>query len=268
MINSRIKVLQDMSGKLVVLTGATGHLGVIIAETIVDLGGSMILVDRPGSPFCDVKKNLEIQGKTEISYFECDFEDEKQRKNLIELISSKYDRIDCLIHNAAFVGTSNLQGWTEPFESQSIDTWRRAIEVNLTSVFHISQGLYDKLKKARGNIVNITSIYAEHAPDWSLYEGTNLGNPAAYSISKAGLAQLTRWMATTLAPEVRVNGIAPGGISRNQSNLFMKRYEAKTPMGRMAVEDDFRGAVAYLSSNLSQYVTGQIIKVDGGWGLS
>ena len=91
-----------------------------------------------------------------------------------------------------------------------------------------------------------------------------MGNPAAYGASKGGLRQLTRWLATTLAPDVRVNAISPGGIYRNQSEAFVDRYIKEDPLNRMATEDDFRGAVAYLASNQSAYVSGQIITVDGG----
>ena len=108
--------------------------------------------------------------------------------------------------------------------------------------------------KAQGSI-NITSIYAHHGPDWQIYEETDLGNPAAYSVSKGGLTQLTRWLSTTLAPEVRVNAIAPGGIFRNQPNEFVKKYVNKVPLRRMAHENDLIGAVAYLASDLSKYVT-------------
>ena len=105
-----------------------------------------------------------------------------------------------------------------------------------------------------------------HGPDWNLYEGTTMGNPGAYAASKGGLIQLTKWLATTVAPKVRVNAISPGGIFRNQPEKFVAKYTAKTPMGRMGVEDDFRGAIAYLASDLSSYVTGQNIAVDGGFG--
>ena len=99
----------------------------------------------------------------------------------------------------------------------------------------------------------------------ALYDGTDLGNPAAYAASKGGLLQLTRWMATVLAPSVRVNAITPGGIWRQQPDRFVRRYEASTPLGRMANEEDFKGAVAYLASDLSGYVTGHNLVVDGGW---
>jgi len=92
-----------------------------------------------------------------------------------------------------------------------------------------------------------------------------MGNPAAYSASKGGLIQLTRWLATTIAPDIRVNCISPGGVWRNQPDEFVKRYEAKTPLRRMATEEDLKGIIAYLASDLSTYVTGQNIVVDGGW---
>jgi NAD(P)-dependent dehydrogenase (short-subunit alcohol dehydrogenase family) len=98
-----------------------------------------------------------------------------------------------------------------------------------------------------------------------LYEGTPAGNPAAYGASKAGLLQLTRYLATVLAPKVRVNAITPGGVLRGQDTRFQERYVSRTPLGRMAVEEDFKGAFAYLASDASAYVTGQNVVVDGGW---
>ena len=137
----------------------------------------------------------------------------------------------------------------------------------MIAIFHLCQGLTPLLKKVEGSsIVNIASIYGANGPDWSLYEDTNMSNPAAYGASKGGLIQLTRWLATTIAPEVRVNSISPGGIFRNQPELFVKRYIEKTPLRRMASEDDFRGAIAFLASDMSKYVTGQNLIVDGGWG--
>ena len=94
-----------------------------------------------------------------------------------------------------------------------------------------------------------------------------MGNAAAYGVSKAGLIHLTKWLASTLAPSIRVNSISPGGIFRDQPAEFVKRYEEKTLLARMATEDDIRGAVAYLATDMSKYVTGQNLFVDGGWGF-
>ena len=94
-----------------------------------------------------------------------------------------------------------------------------------------------------------------------------MNNPAAYAASKGGLLQFTRWCATVLAPEIRVNAITPGGVFRNQDGSFVERYIEKTPLKRMAREEDFKGVVSFLASDLSAYVTGQNIAVDGGWGV-
>ena len=124
--------------------------------------------------------------------------------------------------------------------------------------------LIKKLNK-NGSIINVASIYGVLGPNYSLYEGTDMGNPAAYAVSKGGLIQLTRWLSTTLAPDIRVNTISPGGVFRNQADEFVHRYESRTPLGRMAREEDFIGVTAYLASDLSAYVTGQNLIVDGGW---
>jgi NAD(P)-dependent dehydrogenase (short-subunit alcohol dehydrogenase family) len=102
-------------------------------------------------------------------------------------------------------------------------------------------------------------------PDFQLYEGTPLANPAAYGVSKAGLLQLVRYLATALAPGVRVNAISPGGVERGQPEVFQARYRERTPLGRLASEEDLKGAIAYLASDLSSYVTGHNLVVDGGW---
>ena len=259
--------LMDMSGRQVLITGATGSLGSVMADTLAELGANLLLVDRPNSNFEKLESELSEKWKVTIKSISCDLEVEKDRIELIEKVKSDENLIHCLINNAAFVGTSNLQGWIAPFEEQTIETWHRAIEVNLTAAFHLSQALTPSLQNAEGgNIINVTSIYGEYGPDWNLYKDTTMGNPAAYSASKGGLAQLTRWLATTIAPNVRVNAISPGGIIRNQPSQFVKRYEDRTPLGRMATEEDFRGAVAYLASDMSKYVTGQILHIDGGWG--
>jgi NAD(P)-dependent dehydrogenase (short-subunit alcohol dehydrogenase family) len=114
-------------------------------------------------------------------------------------------------------------------------------------------------------VINIGSIYGLLGPDMRLYDGTEMGNPAYYAAAKGGIVQLTRYWATTLAPEVRVNCVAPGGVWRQQPDSFHERYKSRTPLRRMATEEDLKGAVAYLSSDLSAYVTGHILVVDGGW---
>lgn len=248
------------------ITGATGGIGQKMAETVAEMGGNLVLVDRPGSDYSTVIQSVDDLGKVEINLIDCDLENSDSREELIESLISNKKGLDVLINNAAFVGTSGLEGWVTSFEEQSIETWRRAVEVNLTAAFDLSKGLYPKLKQSgHGAIVNVASIYGISGPDYSLYEDTAMGNPAAYAASKGGLLQLTRWLATTLAPEVRVNAISPGGVFRNQPEVFVDRYQNRTPLKRMAVEDDFKGVTAYLISDLSSYVTGQNMVIDGGW---
>ncbi len=263
-----IKSLQNLRGRRVILTGAAGRLGLVMAETLAELGADLILVDMPDTDFSAIEKGLFDRWSVNVESYGCDLELEDERAHLGDTVKSNYQSLNCLINNAAFVGSTDLSGWAEPFEDQSITTWRRAFEVNLTSAFHLSQMFTPLLRAgAGGNILNITSIYGEYGPDWRMYEGSSMGNPAAYGTSKGGLAQLTRWLSTTLAPDIRVNAISPGGIFRNQDKQFLERYEARTPMQRMATEDDFRGALAFLATDMSSYVTGQVLRVDGGWGV-
>ena len=262
-----IRSLSDLSGRRALITGAAGGLGSVFAETLAELGADLVLVDRPGTNLTPLCAKLAGAWGINTDFYFCDFEIQEQRSEVISKIIASGKGLNILVNNAAFVGTSDLTGWGNSFLDQSIDTWRRALEVNLTSVFDLCQGLLPLLESAKGaNIVNIASIYGLYGPDWSLYEGTSIGNPAAYGASKGGLIQFTRWLATTIGPRVRVNAISPGGILRNQPSEFVERYQAKTPLGRMGSEDDFRGALAYLTSDLSNYVTGQVLQVDGGWG--
>ena len=260
--------LMKLAGRQALITGAAGHIGRVIAETLAELGANLLLVDRPNANYGLLVQKLERQWKVKVQTFGCDLEVQANRDRLIESVRQQEAGLDVLVNNAAFVGTSDLQGWVTDFEQQSVETWRRVMEVNLTAAFDLVKGLAPLLKQSNGgSIINIGSTYAFYGPDYSLYEGTAMGNPAAYAASKGGLMQLTRWLATSLAPQVRVNAISPGGVFRNQPASFVERYQARTPLRRMAIEDDLRGAIAYLSSDLSGYVTGQNLAVDGGWGI-
>ena len=265
---SSLREAGSMAGRRVLITGGTGLLGRVIADTVAEQGASVILLDRSGSQFRELEIELRDLWSIECESIECDLENEIARSAAIKNILDDGKPLNCLVNNAAFLGASDLDGWGVAFENQSLETWRRALEVNLTAPFHLSQGLAPLLRLSVGaNILNIASIYAEQGPDWRLYENTNMGNPAAYGASKAGLVQLTRWLATSLAPHVRVNAISPGGISRGQPRSFLKRYIERTPLQRMAAEVDLKGTVSLLVSDLSSYITGQVISVDGGWGV-
>lgn len=263
-----VQKLMNLKGRRALITGATGGLGSVMAETLAELEAELILVDRPGANFSSLKKLLEDNWGTKVWSYHCDLEQNSQRQELIDLVKNEHDILDILINNAAFVGTSELSGWSTDFENQTVETWRRALEVNLTAPFHLCQAFIPLLNKSdKASIINIGSIYGQFGPDWHLYDGTSMANPAAYGAAKGGLLQLTRWLSTTVAPRVRVNAISPGGIFRDQPDLFVKRYETRTPLQRMGTEDDFKGITAYLASDMSSYVTGQVFFVDGGWGV-
>jgi NAD(P)-dependent dehydrogenase (short-subunit alcohol dehydrogenase family) len=257
-----------LDGRRVVITGAGGFIGRVIANTVAELGANVVLIDRPSADCSTLADELTNRFGVEVKNIAVDLEQQIPRTALCKQLISLDGGLHVLINNAAFVGDSALQGWATTFQQQSTETWRRALEVNLTAVFDLCRELGPTLAQSGdGCILNVASIYGHMGPDYSLYEDTDMQNPAAYSASKGGLIQLTRWLATTLAPSVRVNAISPGGVWRNQPSVFVERYAAKTPLGRMATEDDFAGAVAYLCSDLAAYVTGENLKVDGGWSI-
>lgn len=258
--------MMSMKGRVSLITGGVGHLGRAMATALAEMGSSIVIVDIEREKTQSLADNLAKQFGIDTIGIGVDLADEGAIRGVPDRVAAKLDRLDVVINNAAFVGTSDLSGWTVPFEQQSSDTWRRALEVNLTAVFNLTQAALPLLKASgHGSIINIASIYGILGPDLRLYEGTNMGNPAAYAASKGGVIQFTRWCATALAPQVRANAITPGGVFRNQPKEFVDRYVKRTPLARMAREDDFVGAVVYLASDLSAYVTGQNIVIDGGW---
>ena len=257
--------LVDLKGRVALITGGAGHLGYAMAQAMAQAGASVILLDVDEAAAQRKARELARKYKVKAVALAADLADPDALSGIPRFIQKKMKRLDILINCAALVGTSHLKGWAVPFERQDIGTWRRAMEVNLTGVFALIQKCHPLLKKHNtGSVINIASIYGFLGPDMNLYKGTGLGNPAAYAASKGGIIQLTRWLATNLAPQVRVNTISMGGVFRNHKNPFLSRYVAKTPLHRMAVEEDILGAAVYLASDLSKYVTGHNLVVDGG----
>ncbi|MBK9018669.1 MAG: SDR family oxidoreductase [Sulfuritalea sp.] len=262
----RLAELMNMDGRVALITGGAGHIGMAIAEALAELGCDICLVDRPEVPSSDFAERLSVNWGHRVESLAIDLEDENARSTIPGSVADRFGRLDVLVNCAGFVGTSKLKGWGVPLEEQTVDTWRRVIEVNMTSVFQLCQILAPLLRAGHGgSIINVSSIYGVVGPNLSLYSGTKMGNSAAYATSKGGVVQLTRWLSTVLAPQIRVNCISPGGVYRNQAEEFVARYVERTPLGRMGVEDDFKGAVAYFASDLSAYVTGENLMVDGGW---
>lgn len=262
----RIEDLAGLKGRTALITGGAGHIGMAIAEALGEAGAEIAIADRDEARLAEAAERLSQHLGRSVSSHAVDLLDEDAVRQLPDAAARPTGRLDVLVNCAAFVGTSALEGWAEPFERQGTKAWRMAMEVNVTSAFELIQSALPLLRANDcGSVINIASIYGVVGPDWSLYEGTQMANPAAYGASKGALIQLTHYLATTLAPQVRVNTITPGGVARGQPQAFVDRYVTRTPMKRMAIEEDFKGAALFLASDLSAYVTGQNIVVDGGW---
>jgi NAD(P)-dependent dehydrogenase (short-subunit alcohol dehydrogenase family) len=261
-----LKELMDLRGRVALVTGAAGHLGSVMADALAELGASIVMLDLEEEGTAEAARRVAEQYRVPALALAADLEDGDRLAAVSVRVAERFGRLDILINCAAMVGTLALPGWVSRFEEQSVEVWRRALEVNLTAPFALVQACVSLLRASgHGSVINVGSIYGMVGPDWRLYADTPLGNPAAYGASKGGLLQLTRWLASSLAPAIRVNAISPGGIFRDTPEPFHSRYTARTPLGRMATEEDLKGAAAYLASDLSAYVTGHNLVVDGGW---
>jgi NAD(P)-dependent dehydrogenase (short-subunit alcohol dehydrogenase family) len=245
--------LQRMDGRAAIITGGAGHLGRVFTDVLLELGAKVLVVDRVAPQRADVVSHVD------------DLADVDSTARIVAAATQAFGRVDALVHCAAFTGASHLSGWAVPLEQQSAKTFAEALAVNTTAAFALAQACAPLLAAHQGCIVNVSSIYGEVGPDLRLYEGTTMGNPAAYAASKGGIVALSRYLATVLAPKIRVNTLSPGGIERSQPASFQARYTARTPLGRMATEEDLKGAFAFLVSGASAYVTGQNLIVDGGF---
>ncbi|OGR87980.1 MAG: short-chain dehydrogenase [Elusimicrobia bacterium RIFCSPHIGHO2_02_FULL_57_9] len=257
-----VKQLMDLKGRHALVTGAAGHVGLAACETLLELGASVVVMDRLDK---DCRRRAARLGPRALP-MACDIRDEQVLRASVKKAVKNLRSLDILIHCAAFTGDTKMAGWAVPFPNQSSMAWEAAFKVNLTSAFIMTQEARQALSASgRGSVILMSSIYGMVGPNPSLYEGMPLNNPLAYGASKGGLLQLTKYLAAVMGPKVRVNAISPGGIERGQPKAFISRYAQRTPLKRMAVEEDIKGAVAYLAGDLSRYVTGHNLVVDGGF---
>ncbi|MEN9907218.1 MAG: hypothetical protein RLZZ540_359 [Bacteroidota bacterium] len=240
--------LQD---KIVIVTGGNGLLGKAIVERI-KLEGA----------FCI---NLEINHETneDLSNVKCDITNQESIDNALSIILGKYNRIDGLVNNAY----PRTKDWGNKFEDISLDSWKENVDWQLNSYFYISQQVAKQMAvQNEGSIINMASMYGVVAPDFTVYNGTKMTMPAAYSAIKGALVNLTRYIASYYGPkQIRVNTISPGGIFDNQNQVFVDNYCEKVPMRRMGTPDDIAPSVAFLLSEDAKYITGQNLIIDGGW---
>jgi NAD(P)-dependent dehydrogenase (short-subunit alcohol dehydrogenase family) len=242
-----------LKDKIIIVTGGNGLLGKAIVRSIKDEGA-----------FCI---NFDINHKTndDLSNLECDVTDKVSIDSALSLVILKYNKIDGLVNNAY----PKTKDWGNKFEDIKFDSWKRNIDWQLNSYFYLSQQVAIHMTKHKsGSIINMASVYGLVAPDFTIYEGTNMTMPGAYSAIKGGLVNLTRYIASYFGPkQIRVNSVSPGGIFDNQNINFVKNYEKKVPMQRMGLPDDIAPSIVFLLSDDSKYITGQNLIIDGGWSV-
>ena len=263
--HASIAQLMDLSGRQALVAGGAGHIALAIEDAFVELGARVAVVDLDPAACRERAARLSQQRSGSAIPVACDLADEAQTRQAVRTAVQELGGLDILVHCAAYTEGA-AGGWTGPLDRQTVEAWDAALRVNLTSAFVLAQEGRAALERSgHGSVIFFGSIYSLVGPDARLYTDTPLANPVAYGVSKGGVLQLARYLATLLAPRVRVNAISPGGVWRHPPKAFEERYVSRTPLGRMCTEEDLKGAVAYLASDLSAYMTGQNLVLDGGW---
>lgn len=263
----KITELMDLKGKRALVTGGAGHIGPVAAQVLMELGAEVIISDRNPHKLGNKAKEL---GLDDNHWLAADLTQEPDMAMLPRFASDRmFGPLDIFVHCAALTGLGEgiRQGWATDFEHQSVQSFRYSLDVGLTAPFVICQEMLKDKPDTTGIVVLFSSIYGLVAPAMSLYEGIEgvpVG-PAGYSATKGGQIALTRHLASVMAPDFRVNCLVPGGIQRGQPAEFVQRYSSRTLLGIMGVEDDMRGAIAFLCSEMSGYMTGATLVVDGGF---
>jgi NAD(P)-dependent dehydrogenase (short-subunit alcohol dehydrogenase family) len=240
-----------MKDKVIIVTGGSGLLGKAIVADLKEKGATVINAD------INVEKDL-----ASGTYY-CDVTSIESIKETVEKVNSHFGRIDGLVNNAY----PRTKDWGTSFENMTADSLKDNVDWQLNSYILFCQEVLKIMKiQKSGSIVNMTSIYGVVGNDFTIYEGTNLNPPAAYSAIKGGLINVTRYLASKYGEfGLRVNCISPGGIFDHQPEVFVKAYEKKVPMKRMGNPEDISPCVSFLLANDSKYITGHNLIVDGGW---
>ena len=263
--------LFDLSGKSAVVTGGLGVLGRHFCAGLATFGADVAIVDLDEAAARDFALELVRDYGTRAIGIGCDVANEASVSAMVAKVVAAFGKIDVL-HNNAATKSSNIEAFFAPFENYSQEEWREVMAVNLDGMFLVAKhaGRQMVLQGRGGSIIQTASIYGVMAPDQRIYEGSSylgrpINTPAVYSASKAGVLGLTKYLATYWAGKgIRVNSITPGGAESGQNETFKARYSARVPMGRMAQPHEMVGALIYLASDASSYMTGQNLIVDGG----
>jgi len=241
----------NMKDKVIIVTGGSGLLGKAILHDLKSKGAIVINLDI--APF-----------RNDCHFINCDITNDASIKDSINIVLEKYGKLDGFVNNAY----PRTKDWgKKSFDLIDSDSWRTNIDWQLNSYFVCCQeAIKIMLKKKNGSIVNMASIYGVVGYDFTIYKGTNINPPAVYSAIKGGLINLTRFLASKYGEKgIRVNCVSPGGIYNNQPRTFVKAYEEKIPLKRMANPEDIAPGVSFLLSDEAKYITGHNLIIDGGW---
>ncbi len=270
-MSSAYSNLFNLAGKTIIVTGGVGILGRGFCHGLASFGAQVVVADVRGDEAEALAADLARDHGVEALGLACNVADEESVDALVEKTIARFDKIDGL-HNNAASKSENLEAFFAPVEDYSMDEWRKIMSVNLDGLFLVAKTVGGQIKKqgTGGSIVQTSSIYGIVGSDKRIYEGSEymgmqISNPPVYSASKAGVVGLTRYLATYWGDcAIRVNSLVPGGVESGQNDTFKERYSARVPLGRMAHRDEMVGALIYLLSDASSYVTGQTLVVDGG----
>ena len=262
--------LFSLANKVVIVTGGAGLLGQVFCQALVDVGAHVAIVDLDLASAETAAKKINKSDAQKVVAFESDITSPESVTQMVANVVKQLGRIDVLVNNAASKGSS-LDAFFESFEDYSLKTWREVMSVNIDGLFLVAQAVGKQMKKqGGGSIIQTSSIYGVVAPDQRIYEGSEyngraINTPAVYSASKAAVNGLTSYLSTYWASsKIRVNSLTPGGIASGQNSEFNKKYSNRVPLGRMGEASELVGALIYLASDASSYVTGQNLIVDGG----
>ncbi len=269
----------DLSGRVAVVTGGPGLLGKEFCRTLAEAGAAVVVADLNADGINVLATSL-IQDGYHCLGITTDVTQPESVRNLVAETLATFGRLDILVNSAALdpkfdpdalVANAKRGALSGSFEDYPLDAWKAALDVNLTGMFLCCQAAVKPMlaQGKKGSIINICSTYGLVAPDQRIYQRGGLQTsykPVYYSVTKAGVLGLTRYLSAYYAgSEIRVNALTPGGIYNNHDEEFLTAYSARTIMGRMANKDEMNGAILFLASDASSYMTGSNLVVDGGW---
>ena len=268
--NSSYKSSFNLSNKVALVTGASGFLGKEFCKGLASYGSNIALVDLDSKTIDNQAEKLVKEYNVKAKGFVCDVSDSLSVKDCVNRVVKEFSYID-ILHNNAAGKVGRAESFFASFENYSIKQWKDVLNVNLDGMFLMAQAVGKQmLKQKKGSIIQTSSIYGIVTPDHRIYEENNqqedkINSPAVYGVSKAGVISLTKYLATYWADKgIRVNSIAPGGVFNQQDRKFVQNYSSRVPMKRMANVEEIVGAMLFLASDASTYITGQTLVIDGG----